>query len=327
MAAVERMLQKDLTLPFPSGSKLKVSYGPLSSGEGLIHAIRDKNEDDEDDKGVVDKRIVCIESELGAALRAFQRQGNNLSSVLRQAWDGLTLAPMTKHNREQATDPHICLLAHITLQELNQLLSAVDIWNGFANRFLWFAVRRSKIVPFPKPMSDADVERIAQEIARVIKHAHKTRADERRLVLSNSAHENWAHYYNELNTEHPGMLGAVTSRGAAQTLRLAMTYAQLAGADRIEAGHLEAAMTLWRYSFDSAAYIFGGKELDPIAQTILEALATGPKTQSELRDLFSRHVPADQLARVLDDLQERGRITLTKEQTGGCPRKVWRLAT
>jgi hypothetical protein len=90
--------------------------------------------------------------------------------------------------------------------------------------------------------------------------------------------------------------------------------------------HIEAALAFWRYCFDSAAYLFGGAELDPVAQTILQALAAGPKTQSDIRDLFARHIPAERLSQVLTDLQERGRVTLIEEQTGGRPRRIWSLA-
>jgi hypothetical protein len=63
---------------------------------------------------------------------------------------------------------------------------------------------------------------------------------------------------------------------------LAITCAQFDGADRIELRHLEAALAFWRYCFDSARYLFGKTELDFVAQTILEARATGPKSQTEL---------------------------------------------
>jgi hypothetical protein len=179
-------------------------------------------------------------------------------------------------------------VAHITRHELAELLTAADVWNGFANRFLWTVVRRRAEVPFPKAMTDADVQHIGKELARVIGYAHSREGANRELVMSNSAAAHWAAVYSELTQEHTGILGAVTSRAEAQTLRLAMTYAMFAGADRIEIDHLEAALAFWRYSFDNAGYLFGGAELDPVAQTILQALATGRKTQTEIRDLFGR---------------------------------------
>lgn len=78
---------------FPGGLPLKVSDGPLSSGEGLVWAIRDaaetKTKDDEPtDNGVKDKRLLVIEGELGGALRVAGREGSSLSAILRSAWDG-----------------------------------------------------------------------------------------------------------------------------------------------------------------------------------------------------------------------------------------------
>jgi hypothetical protein len=40
------------------------------------------------------------------------REGNSLSGVLRDAWDGLTLALPDEGQRVQAIDPHISIIAH-----------------------------------------------------------------------------------------------------------------------------------------------------------------------------------------------------------------------
>jgi hypothetical protein len=116
-------------------------------------AVRDASEDkNAGDPGVKDKRLLVVEQELGAALRAFQRQGNNLSMILRKAFDGGTLEPPTKNNRIRATDPHINVVGHITRFELKELMAASEIWGGFGNRFQWVMARRPKTVAFPKPM-------------------------------------------------------------------------------------------------------------------------------------------------------------------------------
>ena len=106
---------------------------------------------------------------------------------------------------------------------------------------------------------------------------------------------------------------------------MALTFALIDGADWIEDRHLEAGLAMWRYAKDSAAYLFGGGEIDPVAQSILTALAEGPKTQTDINALFGRNKTAKELAQVLGELQEGGRVTLTKETTGtrGAPRKVW----
>ena len=205
-------------------------------------------------------------------------------------------------------------------------MSVTDIWNGFANRFLWIAVRRRAQIPFPKPMPADDVSRIAAELARVVRYAHSCTGERARMVMSNSAQAHWVDCYAEITTEHAGVLGAVTSRAEAQTLRLAMTFALFDGADRIEMKHLEAALSFWRYAFDSAEYIFGVAELDPVAKQILAALEAGPKTQTEISNIFQRNLSKQRLGGVLSDLQDQGRITLKIEKTAGASRKVWSRA-
>ena len=75
------------------------------------------------------------------------REGNTLSPVLRQAWEGATLRTMTKGTPAKATGAHVSIVAHITAEELRQKLSATETLSGFANRFLWVCAKRSKSLP------------------------------------------------------------------------------------------------------------------------------------------------------------------------------------
>ena len=79
--------------------------GGLSSGEGLIFAVRDPsykiNKDGESvlaDAGVDDKRLLAIEPEFSSVLRVAGREGNTLSEQLRRAWDGNDLRTLTKNS-------------------------------------------------------------------------------------------------------------------------------------------------------------------------------------------------------------------------------------
>jgi hypothetical protein len=144
------------------------------------------------------------------------------------------------------------------------------------------------------------------------------------LRMSDKAASHWSACYAELTQDYSGPLGSVTSRAEAQVVRLAMGFAQFDGTQVIEFKHLEAALTFWRYAFDSAEYIFKGAEIDPAAKIILDAIDTGPKTQNDIVNLFGRHMPKDRLSRLLKGLQDRGRVTLKIEKkTGGRPRSVW----
>lgn len=123
----------------------------LSSGEGIIHKIRDANpQATPPDSGVSDKRILCTEEEFAQALKFMKREGNILSPILRQAWDGSPLQPLTKTSPTKCNEPHISIIGHITPEELRRQLNEIEIANGFANRFMWFYVQRSKLIASPK---------------------------------------------------------------------------------------------------------------------------------------------------------------------------------
>lgn len=78
--------------------------GGLSSGEGLIYAVRNpvskwnakEKIEEVIDPGVLDKRLMVTEAEFAGALAAMERHGNNLSPVIRNAWDGHRLQTLTK---------------------------------------------------------------------------------------------------------------------------------------------------------------------------------------------------------------------------------------
>ncbi len=121
----------------------------LSSGEGLIHAVRDPrvSKGEVIEEGVTDKRLLVVASEFGEALTVQAREGNTLSSILRKAWDSDTLQSLTKRSPARATGAHVSVIGHITSEELSRKLCDVDAANGYANRFLWACSRRSKSLP------------------------------------------------------------------------------------------------------------------------------------------------------------------------------------
>src|SRR5262249_46529222 len=94
-----------------------------------------------------DKRLLIGENEFAQALRVLRREGNTLSPVIRQAWDTGDLRTLVKNNPARATGAHISIVGHITRQELAKYLTDTEIFNGFANRFIWVCIKRSKLLP------------------------------------------------------------------------------------------------------------------------------------------------------------------------------------
>ena len=310
----------------------RISTG-LSSGEGLIWAVRDKIEKKEPvkekgrvvdyqtvitDHGVDDKRLLVSEPEFASPLRVMRRDGNILSPLIRLAWDSSDLRIMTKNTPARATGAHISIIGHITKAELLQCLNEVEGFNGFANRFLWFCVKRSKLLPEGgKPVDLTPyTDRLTKviEIARAVGEMHR---DE-------EAGAHWAELYQEMSHGHPGLLGAVTSRAEAQVLRLSLIYALLDGSPIIRIEHLRAAYALWRYAEDSARYIFGDAIGDAKAEKILAIIRSyGPITRTEIHDKMDRHLSSDKLGHTLSKLKSLGKIRCERVETGGRPAERW----
>lgn len=309
----------------------------LSSGEGLIWAVRDPIEkkipikekgritgyqDELVDQGVEDKRLLIVESEFASVLKMSVREGNTLSAVIRQAWDDGNLRSLTKNSPARARDAHISLIGHITKDELRRYLEATEAANGFANRFLWLCVKRSKCLPEGGRLDTVDFGRILRRLRNAADFASNTGE----LSRNEEARDLWLDTYPDLSEGHPGMLGAVTSRAEAQVMRLACIYALLDCSPMIQRPHLEAALELWRYAEDSAKFIFGNAMGDPVADSILLALREAGKdglSRTHISNLFSRGQSKATIDRALASLAEAGRAVSQKIKTDGRPSEMW----
>ena len=279
----------------------------LSSGEGLIAAVKDE--------ALKDKRLLVTESEFAKVLRIAAREGNTLSPLLRQAWDGNDLSTLTKIP-DVATEPHISIIGHVTREDLRSNLDDNEAANGFGNRFLWFCARRSKKLPHGGELHQVDFEKFHDSLRGVIEAAQKIE----RMSFDPDAARIWVEIYNELTEGPPGLLGAITGRAEPQVLRLSCIYALLDKSRMILPYHLRAAHALWKYSERSAAYIFGSGLGDRVADTILAALKdAGPEgmTNSEISTLLGRNVPLPRLNRAFSMLVAGGRVTSAKDSSEG----------
>ena len=295
--------------------------GNLSSGEGLVWAVRDA---DGDDSGIKDKRLYLVQAEYGSVLKVMGREGNSLSGVIRDCWDGESLMPMTKNSRIKATNPHIVIAGHVTEEELKKHLTSTEACNGFGNRFAWFMVRRSKALSRP---TEPD-QRTLSPLLNRLKEAATLGKQSRYLKMSTLALEEWDAVYPDLSEGRSGMVGALLGRAEAQVLRLAGLYALLEKSNYIKRVHLEAALALWQYVEDSVEYIFGDVTGERIADKILDGIKThGQLTDSEISDLFNRNILAIQLDEAKRRLQKRKLIESKMIDSNGRPRCVWTLRT
>jgi hypothetical protein len=311
----------------------------LSTGEGLIHRVRDpvvKERKDGEivvvDEGVADKRLLVQEPEFASPLTVMQRDGNTLSMGLRSAWDDRPLQTLTKTSEEKSTGSHITIVGHITKKELLKHLTEEKLGSGIANRFVFALVRRSKRLPHGGAEDTFDPKQI-----QALKRALEFGKTSRRIDLSNeiegsygySAKELWEEIYADLSEGKPGLFGAVVSRAEAQVRRMATVYAALDLSPVVQVDHLLAALAVWQYAEQSAYLIFGDRTGDMVADEILEALKDAGEagmSRTEIHDLFGRHLKGRALGAILQDLEAQGRIDekgMPKSEGPGRPPEVW----
>jgi hypothetical protein len=295
----------------------QIHAGGLSSREGLAFMIHDGFKDgNKEVPAINDKRLWVIESEFANVLHQGRRDGNTLSTALRDCWDGASLRPATKGNRCWATDPHVCLSAAITPSELRTTIAARDLSNGFANRFLTIWAERPRMLPFPKATPEAQVNHLAERVCEVLRYCGADRLVDRdalRVSLSADAMDYWKTLYTgELNDRgHGERINALIERRAPMLLRIAMLLALTDLTDTVGVHHLQAALAWIRYSVESVRFIFASaadeavtEETNVAASKIVEFLKNrGRVTRNQLRvECFSGHVGGDSLDAALDDL-------------------------
>jgi len=307
----------------------------LSSGEGVIHAVRDPTAKEPGegggrkgkrsratDPGVTDKRALFIQPEFSAVLKVCGREGNTLSDILRAAWDGKDLQVASKNSGEVATAPHISLVSHISREELRSTLADNDAANGFGNRFLWACAKRANILPFGGKVKPGAIDPIISSVAQALAFA---RANPGEFGFEPRAADVWGAVYPSLSADRTGLAGAILSRAEAQTLRLAMLYAALDATRTIELEHLEAALALWEYCERSAAFIFHDKTGNPLADEILSKLLGSQLglSRTEIHNALNRHSSAGEIDQALGALQALGLAVKASTKTQGRPEERW----
>ena len=300
-----------MSAAYPDWQKLIVTG--LGSGEGLIGHLK-RNEETE-------HRAVVTESEFGRLLTVMAREGSTLSPVVRDAWDGVPLGRFLAREQSLVTWHHVSISAHVTVVELRQKLTNADAANGFANRFLWLAVRRTKLVPFPTSPREL-VAPYATALYRAIDEAQT--AGE--LKWSPLAAERWeALYAASAARARYGMLGAMLARGEAQITRLALLYALLDRSSEVGAQHLAAAEALWAYAERSVVHIFGSSTGDRHADSLLTYLVDGPVEWKEARKVLGLRY-ASELEESVGLLVSLGlaEVVTVKQEGRGRPMRVIR---
>ncbi len=298
-------------LLIPESSHCKIHKGGLSSREGLVLFIHDglnigtKNEI----PAVDDKRLLCVESEFANVLHQTKRDGNTLSTALRDLYDGRDIKPAVKNSPIGATDPHVAMWVSITPSELLELMADRELANGFANRFIPIFAERYTLISMPKPTPYSVVLALALEALDIIKWAkgaYPAFKNSREAQLSDDAKVLYDRIYKSIEGTNNGNLSDLFARQSTNLLRTALTLAIMDKSLMVEKHHIEVAYEWIKFSGDSVRYIFASNddeahryEVEDVGSKILEFL--GKQGHVSKQDLYSRCFQNKIQAVVLDD--------------------------
>ncbi len=323
----------------------QIHRGGLSSREGLAYLIHDGYMDGKKEvEPIHDKRLWVIESEFANVLHQTKRDGNTLSSALRDCWDGVGIKPATKSNRISANDPHVSISAAVTPSELLSLIEARELSNGFTNRFLTIFSERSRLLPFPQATPQAQVDERAAQLAQVLRTAGADRwvdRDARRMSLAPSAAKEYEKLYrSELNRHDYGpLVTGLLERRAPILLRPAMIFALTEETTVIGPLHIQAALAWVRFWVESVRFIFSSgadeviqHEVASAATKIAAFLQQGRQSRKAINvSCLHGKLSKDRLDAALDELLQATPPVIEVEveprkDAPGSPTKFYRLA-
>ena len=302
----------------------------LTTGQGLIHAVRDASPargEKPDDPGIKDKRLLIIEPEFQRVLAQARKQDSILSSTLRNLWDSGKAALKNRVDPIKTTNAHVSLIAHISPEELKSQTVAIDYQNGFLNRFWICMARRSQFISRPKVLLAENYTHIRDQLRNALRSAQSTSTPTPPpLTMDAQADEYYDSIYKpELEKVRHGLNESLMARAAPHVCRMAMIYAKADGSMQIRLPHLRAAHALWKYSEKSAEYLFGRSTGNKHADKILAILEEVPEgmTATQIYEKTGKNLNEKVRADAMEVLESQGMVIRQQTTLNGRTVDLW----
>jgi len=318
MRETERaFLQVDPLLP-------DIQTGGLASGEVLVDILNESK------TNTLSSSLIW-EHEIANVLVLASREGNIMSGNLRKAWDGDRVESRSRaKGKSQASGYHVAFMGGVTPSELEKRLTANDIANGWANRFLWFHAEkrpesydptRDATMPAPLVTYLRDCIAFARTLggSMLIKPLFT-------MKLSDAALARMEAMALALDVPPVGTIGALQQRMPLHTIRLAMVAAIFDQSPVVELDHVLFGEAMTSYAVDSMRSVFGIRVDDPVAMFILSVLMQVPDgwmNTTDLKKVTGKDYPRVQSA--LRVLLAEGLVAREERPTRGRPAIGYRM--
>ena len=308
--------------------------GGVSSGEGIISQVRDEVRGmrkgaggDRRPRRAGDKRLLLDAARILAGASGDEARGQHaVAGAARRLGWSRPAGDIDQALPDQGDQRlHLDHRPYHRSRSCAAKLDETAMANGFANRFLFACVQRSKVLPFGGALAAEAVAAIGRADQEAIMAAQLSDRRDNECAGASAV----ARGLSRAGARRRGLLAHITSRAEAQTVRLALLYALLDRAEAIDAVHLEAALGGLALLRGSARYIFGDLLGDPAADTILQTLRRrkpAGMAKREIIDLFGRNLRAAAINAALGLLERTGKVTLraaARAAALGRPREMW----
>jgi len=295
----------------------RVRFDGIASGEALVRALLDRSQVT---FGV--PTGVLFEEEYATFLAASGREGSNLDSRMRSAFDGKQLAHRKVAETISVPEPYyLSGLVAITPEELQGRVSKSSFKNGSGNRWLWLpVVRRDVRVVSSEPIFPVEMSEALIEAHRVSLRAPA------RIDPGTGVDDLLSQYDDYLRAESVGLAADMTRRFGVIAFRIGLVHAAVERAPFVTVEHILRAIALTEYARAGLPFCFGDALGDESATYLLRLLIDSDEGQLP-QWTISKYFIRDPIKRqaAIDDLCRLGVAEVVRVSTRGRKGSVLRL--
>jgi hypothetical protein len=247
----------------------------FTSAEAIVAEVADPVEDTETKgmDGSTDKRLVICVPEMATQIEAALRPQSAIFQTLRLAWDGDSLAAISRRSKLMAEEHHITLVGAITRSELRSRLPQAEAAAGTVNRMLFCRVSRTQELPFGGTISDDEEADLVRILHRAIEQARPLGV----IRYDDEVREWWGNpktgrYHEIVSRNGSDPLAAHFAREDVMIVRVAATFAALDGSHWITMAHMNAAQAIWDHSVETVRWVWGDPTQDRPVRNLLKVV-------------------------------------------------------